>query len=52
MRRLPLSVAVLALSLASVGVVSQQAAAAPLPAGYQAAAGGCLLYTSDAAYDS
>lgn len=43
MRRLSLSVTVVALSLASVGIVSQQSAAAPLPAAYAAAAGGDLV---------
>ncbi len=49
MRRLSLSVAVLALGLASVGVVSQPSAAAPLPATYSASAGGDLaaLYLDD-----
>ena len=42
MRRLSLSVAVLALSLVGVGLVSQHSAAAPLPAAYSAAAGGDL----------
>ena len=49
MRRWSLSVAVLALGLASVGVVSQPSAAAPLPATYSASAGGDLaaLYLDD-----
>ncbi len=49
MRRWSLSVAVLALGLASVGVVSQPSATAPLPATYSASAGGDLaaLYLDD-----
>ncbi len=43
MRRLYLSVAVLALGLASVSVAPHPVAAAPLPAKYSAAAGGGLV---------
>jgi large repetitive protein len=43
MRRLSLSIVVLALSMVSVSIAPQHSAAAPLPAAYSAAAGGDLV---------